>query len=1008
MTLRSTLTRRRYDPQGPMRTIGPYSVLEELGRGGQGVVYLAEDTRLNRKVALKVIETVGQDMPSDRLERFRREAEAASRLDHPNICGIHEAGEADGVPYIAMRYVEGETLADQIGAARDKHDSGTDSTPSTREHIHAVLHRIEKVARALHVAHELGLIHRDIKPGNIMLTGDEEPVVLDFGLARDEFSDGDLSLTVSGDLLGTPAYMSPEQLMAQRIPLDRRTDIYSLGATLYECLTLRRPFEALTRAELYQSILTDQPASATSMNRAIPRDLQVVIETALEKNRDRRYQTALDFAEDLRRVREYEPIRAKPIGRLLLLKRWTQRHPVATVIVSALVVALGGTVSFLLDRQAALRGTQALALASASAQAGEKDQMLSLLLATAAVDRDRTPATLTQLHRALSEAHERAVHRHPGPVTSIMVCPANEDLVLSTCADRVARLWDLPLGKVIATYPDCLRATFSPDGSLIAISRPNKAVVALTNRATGRVVRLLKGHGGVRSLDFDHDGKRLVTGGAENTRIWDTNTGETLHVLSGHEGLVRSAVFSPDGSLVLTASRDGTARLWRTADGALEATLSHPGRSQLYHACFSPGGDRIVTCATDATAIVWDTTTRRLRTVLRGFGGAVSHFAFDPTGTWMCSSSRDQTARIHDTTGAIVATLRGHDRSVTGSTFAGGRIVTVSDDDTMRIWEITQATVPVLRGHSRGLRAAAFSPEGNRLVTISDDETTRLWTRPGESLGQPLQIHRCVGGGGSWITFAGSDQRILSASREGVARLLDLRGDRLAEFPHDRGVLCATLSPDGRHVLTSGGDRTAALWRLDGTREQTFVGHRDEIRAAFFSADGELIVTASKDRTAKAWDRAGNTLRTLRHPGMVRCARFGATKDIIVTACNDGIIRVWRDNLVLRTLSGHEGAVLWLDVSPDGSRILSMSRDRTARLWNTATGDLVYQLEGHTAIVWGGGFSHDGRYAVTASWDHTARVWSLDPEELVNLARARLIRDFTPRELKRYRELLGR
>ena len=321
-------------------SFGPYTLVRELGRGGQGTVWLAEDNKLGRKVALKVLNATPGSITDREIARFRREAEAASKIDHSNICAIHEAGEVDGVPYIAMRYVEGETLADQIEAARDKHDSGTDSTPSTREHIHAVLSRIEKVARALHVAHELGLIHRDIKPGNIMLTGDDEPVVLDFGLARDEFSVDAMSLTQSGDLLGTPAYMSPEQLMAQRIPLDRRTDIYSLGATLYECLTLRRPFEALTRAELYQRILTDEPSSASSINRAIPRDLQVVLETALEKNRDRRYQSALDFAEDLRRVREFEPIHAKPIGAWLRLRRWAQRHPGLAVTAAAVVAGL--------------------------------------------------------------------------------------------------------------------------------------------------------------------------------------------------------------------------------------------------------------------------------------------------------------------------------------------------------------------------------------------------------------------------------------------------------------------------------------------------------------------------------------------------------------------------------------------------------------------------------------------------------------------------------------------
>ncbi len=338
----------------PGSSIGPYRIIKELGRGGQGVVFLAEDARLSRKVALKVLTNLGM-VPESVLTRFRREAEVASKLDHPGICGVFETGTYGSVPYIAMRYIEGKSLKDMIGTAiNEKTDSividleNDDNSPTAsdaqaattdRREVVEIVALIEKAARALHAAHEVGVIHRDIKPQNIMLTAQSEPIILDFGLARD-LEDDQVSLTQSGDLFGTPAYMSPEQVTG-RIALDRRTDIYSLGVTLFECLTLKRPFEAATREQLYQAILTEPPVDPRRANPAVSNDLRVVIDTALDKNRERRYSTALEFAEDLRRVRLYEPIRARPAGPFLRLVRWTQRQPaLATTVASLIVLAL--------------------------------------------------------------------------------------------------------------------------------------------------------------------------------------------------------------------------------------------------------------------------------------------------------------------------------------------------------------------------------------------------------------------------------------------------------------------------------------------------------------------------------------------------------------------------------------------------------------------------------------------------------------------------------------------
>jgi len=333
---------KKYDP------VGPYQPLKELGRGGQAVVYLAEDLRLNRPMALKVLKGLGP-LSETTMRRFRREAEVASRLDHPGICAVYDAGVRDGVPFIAMRYVEGESLAGHIARAQKHRKSRRqirlegEDTPtlpnSSRDTTTRILQVIEKAARSLHAAHEAGIIHRDVKPGNILVTPAGEPVLVDFGLAGDE-DGGGITLTATGEMPGTPAYMSPEQLAFERIRVDRRTDVYSLGATLFECLTLKRPFRAATREAMVQAIQHRAPADARKLNPALPADLKVVLETALEKDRDRRYQSALDLAEDLRRVREGKPIAAKPVGMIGRMLRYARRRPARAALILMLVVGL--------------------------------------------------------------------------------------------------------------------------------------------------------------------------------------------------------------------------------------------------------------------------------------------------------------------------------------------------------------------------------------------------------------------------------------------------------------------------------------------------------------------------------------------------------------------------------------------------------------------------------------------------------------------------------------------
>ncbi len=341
--------------------IGHYCLTREIGRGGQGVVYAAEDQKLKRQVAIKILSRAAAMSPNAR-RRFFREATAAAGLDHVGICSIVEVGEHEGIPFIVMPFIVGRDLREVIklsgftgdhseltsfSSATQDDCEVSDSPSSTpgitlgHDTIRSICVIFEKIAMAIHHAHERGLVHRDIKPSNVIVSDDGEPVLLDFGLVLDQEA-GEEALSEDGNLVGTPAYMSPEQLLGRRDRLDRRTDIWSLGVSLFECLCLKRPFVAPTRQALFRFIADGEAPQARSINRSIPRDLSVIIGVAMEKDPDRRYGTALALAEDIRRFLKRETILARPAGVVLRCTRWMQRNRAAAVATLLVFVVLLG------------------------------------------------------------------------------------------------------------------------------------------------------------------------------------------------------------------------------------------------------------------------------------------------------------------------------------------------------------------------------------------------------------------------------------------------------------------------------------------------------------------------------------------------------------------------------------------------------------------------------------------------------------------------------------------
>jgi WD40 repeat protein/energy-coupling factor transporter ATP-binding protein EcfA2 len=510
-------------------------------------------------------------------------------------------------------------------------------------------------------------------------------------------------------------------------------------------------------------------------------------------------------------------------------------------------------------------------------------------------------------------------------------------------------------------------------------SRAAAALAAAVSQAGWRL--MLSGHDNlVASAAFSPDGSRIATASLDTTaRIWDAATGLELMVLRGHDNFVASAAFSPDGSRIVTASRDKTARVWDAETGAVIVVL-HGHEADLVGAYFNHDGKQILTSSLDGTVRIWDTAQGKEIAVLRGHEAAVRSAAFSPDGSRIVTASDDATARVWDAaTGKEIAVLRGHTDSVRFTAFSpdGSRIVTASGDRTARIWDAaTDAEIAVLRGHEDQVIAAAFSPSGTQIVTASADQTARIWDAATAKEVAVLRGHQNVVASAGFspdglrIVTASFDARIWDAATG--LELMVLRG-------HHNLVASAAFSPDGLRIVTASLDNSVRVWDSTGNEVAVLRGHEDQIDSATFSFDGSRIVTASYDMTARIWDAAtAKEVAVLRGPeAEVLAAAFSPDGSRIVTASGDQTARIWDAATAaeIAVLRGHEDQVIAAAFSPSGTQIVTASADQTARIWNAATAKEVAVLRGHQDQVQSAAFSPDGSRIVTAAYDNTAIVW---------------------------------